>query len=167
MLVFRRLLATIVVLWVVAFLSQLTWGRAPADSLLRLSWRTNGEEVRIPRVQDANLPAHMRLPEDQAYDARIRPYRLQVSLDGREVLDRLIDSPGLRHDRPISVFQEFTVAPGNHALEVNFTPQAVEGAPAPEPTKPYRSKLEFQAGRVALLTLDAESAWLLKGGRDE
>jgi hypothetical protein len=122
----------------------------------------NGEEIKIPRQQDPNLPAHMRLPEGQAFDSRTRPYRLLVKLDQQPVLERRVESPGLRHDRPLSVFQEFTLNPGRHSLEVRFEPESVPGAPPPQPTRPYQATLEFEAGKVQLLTLDAAGAWLVK-----
>ena len=158
----RRLLGTSGILLATAWLSQLSCGSTPETGVLRLSWRTNGEEIKIPIHQDPNLPAHMRLPEGQAYDARIRPYRLQLSLDGQPWLDRRIEPPGVRHDRPLSVFQEFVVAPGEHDLEVRFSPEAVEGAPPPQPAEPFRIQRNFSAGQVHLITLDAQGAWLVK-----
>lgn len=160
--VFKRGLATAISLAAMAWLSQLSWGNPPQHGQLRLSWRMNGEEIKVPRQQDPNLPAHMRLPEGQAFDSRTRPYRLQVRLDQQGVVDRRVESPGLRHDRPLSVFQEFTVAPGRHELEVIFAPERVEGAPAPQPSTAYKGSLDFEAGKVNLLTLDAEGAWLVK-----
>lgn len=159
MLFLRRCLAYALGLGILAGLSQVPWGATPEGSLLRLSWRSNGEEIRIPRLQNANLPEHMRLPEGQAYDVRIRPYELRVLLDGREVLRQRVESPGYRHDRPLSVFQEFVVAPGQHALEVQFVPQAVAGAAPPSRGTPYRTQLTFQPGQVVLITQDSQGAW--------
>lgn len=157
----KRWLASAVGLGVLAGLSQLPWGADPKTSLLRLSWRCNGEEIRIPRRQDENLPVHMRLPESQAFDVRIRPYHLLVFLDGQELLRRQLEAPGYHHDRPISVFQEFAVLPGRHRVEVEFLPQAVEGAAPPSGGKPYRASLTFRPGRVTLITQDPQGSWSL------
>ena len=161
MLLLRRWLACALGLAALASLSQVLWGTAPVGSLLRLSWRSNGEEIRIPRQQQANLPEHMRLPEGQAFDVRIRPYELRVLLDGEELLRRQIEAPGYRHDRPLSVFQELAVSPGIHGVEVQFLPQAVAGAAPPLAAIPYQANLTFVPGRVMLVTQDAQGAWSL------
>lgn len=162
MLAIRRALMAIGLLLIMVNLGQLSSGRAAEHSMLRLSWRTNGEQIKVAIKQDAQLPAHMRLPEGESYESSVRPYRLQMQLDGTEVLDRRILSAGFRHDRPLSVFEEFSVRPGEHQLVVAFTPETVEGAPPPRETTPYQQKLEFTAGQVKLLTLDVDGAWLIK-----
>lgn len=149
----RRILATALALTLLAALSHLPWGRPPEAAVLRLSWRTNGEKIKVPRQQDANLPAHMRLPEDQAFDVKIRPYRLVLKVDGQLLLDQPVVAPGWRHDRPLSVLQEVPLTPGRHAVEANFIPQ---GLAEPEP---FRTQAEFRPGRVVLLTLDESGAW--------
>jgi hypothetical protein len=158
----KRTFATAAILAIIAFFSQLSWGTAPGQALLRLSWRINGIEIRVPRAQDPNLPAHMRLPEGQSYDSQVRPYRCKVSMDGSSMMDQRFVSPGFHQDRPISVFQEFEIKPGKHSLEVQFSAEAVEGAPPPEPSAPYRATIDFRAGQVNLLTFDSTGQWQLK-----
>jgi len=159
---FRRVLATFLIAVPLIGLSQIGWGHEPQQGMVRLSWRTNGEKIKVARVQDPNLPAHMKLPEGQAFDVYIRPYQLRFLCDGQLQKELRVVAPGLRHDRPLSVFEELSLNPGHHKLEVVFSPQEVEGAPSPEPTKPYMVDLEVQAGKVYLLTLDDNGAWLLK-----
>lgn len=159
---FRRIFGTLLMALGLIVLSQGSWGRAPQQGLLRLSWRTNGEKIKVPRAQDANLPAHMKLPEGQAFDVYIRPYQLKCLSDGQVQRDLRVVAPGLRHDRPLSVFEEVTLSPGPHRLEVIFNPLEVEGAPSPQPTQPFLVSLDVEAGKVYLLTLDDNGAWLLK-----
>lgn len=154
----RRGLAAALALWVLAAFSQVSWGKPPAESLLRLSWRTNGEKIKVPRPQDPNLPAHMRLPEGQAFDEKIRPYLLQLKVDGSLRAERRILAPGWRHDRPLSVLEELALPPGRHSVEVHFIPEGVV-----EPA-PFQSDLEFAAGRVVLITLDENGSWRCVNG---
>lgn len=158
----RCTFATAAILAIIAFFSQFPWGATPSQAILRLSWRINGVEIRVPRAQDPNLPAHMRLPEGQSYDSQVRPYRCKVSIDGSPMMDQRFVSPGFHQDRPISLFQEFEIRPGQHSLEVQFNAEAVEGAPPPEPVPSYRATLDVRAGQVKLLTLDSSGQWQLK-----
>lgn len=159
---FRRIFGTLVIALGLLGLSHGSWGRVPQQGRVRLSWRTNGEKIKVPRVQDPNLPAHMKLPEGQAFDVYIRPYQLKVLCDGKVQRQLKVVAPGMRHDRPLSVFEEVSLPPGQHTLEVIFDPMEVEGAPSPEPAQPYRVGLEVEAGKVYLLTLDENGGWLLK-----
>lgn len=158
----KRAFATAAILAIIAFFSQLPSGVPPSQAILRLSWRINGVEIRVPRAQDPNLPAHMRLPEAQSYDSQVRPYRCQVSIDGSPRMDQRFVSPGFHQDRPISVFRDFALSPGQHSLEVHFNPEAVEGAPPAEQSAPYRATLDFRAGQVRLLNFDSSGQWQMK-----
>lgn len=158
----KRVVATSLLLLLMAWVAQAPWGAPPRQSLLRLSWRTLGEEIKIPRAQDANLPAHMKLPEADAFDVRIRPYRLLLVVDGVPCLERRIESPGMRHDRPLSVFEEVVVTPGSHAVVLTFRPEDVPGAAPPRPTSPLEKTLSFAPGRIVQIGMDTYGAWQLK-----
>lgn len=142
--------------------ARLPWGQAPPYGLLRLSWRSNGQEIRTAIAQDPNLPKHMQLPEGQAYKVQMRSYLLRVILDGGLVLEKRVEPAGLRHDRPLSVLEELPVAPGRHRVEVEFSPETLEtGVPAVLVPK-ARLDLEFQAGKVQLVTFQEEGQWQVK-----
>lgn len=144
----------------VSWLGQVPQGAAPDYGVLRLSWKTVGEKLRVARAQqDQNVPEHMRLPGDsQAFTETIRPYRLQLHVDGRSYLDRVIRGAGFRHDRPLSVFEEVRLSPGPHAVRVAFVPEPAEGAT----WKPmWEGTVEVGAGEVRLFRLDSEKGFLL------
>lgn len=93
-----------------------------ATALARLSWSARPERVeRCRRVSDeelARLPAHMRLRfECEGAFAR---YLLSVTLDDRTVRRDTIRGSGLRHDRPMHVFEEVAVRPGRVHLVVEL-----------------------------------------------
>ena len=156
----RRGLATLAGLGMLGAVSHLPWGRAEEKAAIRLSWRTTGQQVKVAKVQAPDLPAHMRLPEAQAFDWKIRPYHLSVRLDGHPTLDRAVLAPGFRRDRPLTVFQEFFVTPGEHRLEILFQGQSLAGAVAPPTANPFVANLACQAGQVYLVTIDESSQWV-------
>jgi hypothetical protein len=94
---------------------------------LRLSWKTTGEKIRTAaKEQGEDVPAHMRAVEN--FEEKMRDYQLTVDVDGRPWLDKLMRPPGLHHDRPISVFEEIDLAPGEHQVHLKFWPVPLEGA---------------------------------------
>jgi len=162
----RRLLAglfTMVLLAVVAWLGQIPFGEASPDSALRLSLRTVQGQIEIcrersPAELDA-LPQHMRTAT--VCDDHTPQYRLQVELDGRNVVDQAVIPGGLRGDRPLIVDRRLTVEPGAATLVVRFTAQsdaslAVEQQQALErlPSYVLHREVTFEAGRITLVTLD-------------
>lgn len=96
----------------------------PAESLLRLSWRTRGQRVEACRRptadEQASLPAHMR--RDEICEGRIVPYRLHLVLDGEAAVAEEIHASGAREDRPVYVFREIWLAPGRHRIDIRFMP---------------------------------------------
>ena len=153
---------TATLLLTLAALARTPWGRPDPRSFLRLSWRTRGEAVKIPRRQDENTPVHMRTSPEEAYDLRIRPCLLVVRVDGKTLAERLVEAPGWRHDRPLSVFQEVELQPGTRQIEVSFQAQALPGTPAPVAREPFRATLQAVAGRASLVTMDGQGQWLLR-----
>lgn len=115
-------LAVAVTLAIVA-LSRLPYAAADGEgALIRFSWRTPGAQVdecrRLSAEELERLPVHMR--REEVCERRILPYRLQVRLDGRTVYDELVRASGAREDRPLFVFRELPVAPGEYRLEVRW-----------------------------------------------
>lgn len=133
-----------------------------AQALLRLAWRARGERVeqcrRLTPAELARVPAHMR--QEVQCTGRIVPYRLRVALDGREVINEVVQAAGARHDRPLYVFRELHVTPGPHALAVRFAREGTVPATAPEDetTTPPELRLDtavlFPSRRAALVTYD-------------
>lgn len=102
-------------------ISVLDVAAAPADAaMVRLSWSARPEFLEVcRRLSDAELmerPAHMRLRlECEGTYAR---YLLEVSLNGAPVALDTVRGGGLRHDRPLHVFQEHQTVAGPLRLRV-------------------------------------------------
>lgn len=109
---------------------------------LRLSLSARPERVEHCReLSDeelAKLPAHMRLrTQCEGYSAR---YLLRISLGERQFTMDTLRGGGLRHDRPLHVFQEHDVGAGRQRLLVEVTrldegpaPAAVDTGSVPRP----------------------------------
>ena len=92
-------------------------------SQLRLSLSARPERVeRCRELSDdelAKLPAHMRLrTQCEGYSAR---YLLTISLGEATLTTDTLRGGGLRHDRPLHVFQEYDVTPGRHRVLIEVT----------------------------------------------
>lgn len=162
----------------IAWLSNQPYGRPSADGLLRLAWRTAGEQVRLCRRRSAEelnrLTQHMRQAEDCR--SRTLPYRLQVRVDGALRVERAVRSVGARGDRPLYVHEELPLAPGTYRVEVSYrvAPELARGpdgiaVDTPEQAKALdealaaaadfhgQAQVQARAGRIVLVDLD-ESA---------
>src|SRR5262245_28507533 len=90
-------------------------------ALVRLAWRMPGARVRDCRHRTAEemakLPVHMR--EGEVCERRILPYLLTVYLDqSRDSI--MVRASGIHQDRPLYVYREMSVAPGDHRISVVF-----------------------------------------------
>jgi len=111
---------------------------APDDAaMLRLSWSARPERIEhCRRLSDAELaerPQHMRLRWE--CEGRFARYLLRVSVDGRVLAADTVRGGGLRHDRPMHLFREYALAPGERQvtvslqrLDVEVRPDSVEDA---------------------------------------
>lgn len=103
------------------------------QAAVRLSWSARPERIeQCRRLSDEELaqrPAHMRLRfECSGAFAR---YLLAVTLDGDPVITDTIRGGGLRHDRPMHLFQEVRVAPGARQVTVTLARiDSATGAPS-------------------------------------
>lgn len=87
---------------------------------VRLSWSARPERVEQCRTLSdeelSKLPEHMRLrTQCEGFSAR---YLLTVSVDGERLVLDTLRGGGLRHDRPIYVFTESDVTPGERRLRI-------------------------------------------------
>jgi hypothetical protein len=123
---------------------------------LRFSWRVASQPIehcRTPSPEEqAALPVHMR--QREICERRLASFRLLATLDGRTVLEERVEPHGAQRDRPGYVLHELRVAPGEHALSVQFVPER-EDIAAP---RPLEATVSLRAGDVALVTLDATRA---------
>jgi hypothetical protein len=146
-----------------AALSRVPWGPAVHDhAVIRLSWRTPGEfvnECRTPTAEElAALPIHMR--RDEICEGRILPKRLRVLLDGREEIDEVVRAAGAREDRPLYVYREIPVPPGDHSVVIEW---GTENGPSGS-RQGLQAQLRLAAGEIALLTYDVDRRELVVRG---
>lgn len=151
-------------------LSQVPYDHEPAShAVIRLAWRTRGatvEECRRPSAEElAKLPAHMR--QEEVCEGRVLPYRLTVSVDGRPTIDRTVRARGARADRPLYVFDEIPVAPGEHRLAIGFAPLPSRSGDAIGDRAPTPDRLDWEGAirlspkEIALITYDDERRMLV------
>lgn len=123
----RAAAATVVTIGAVV---ALAWGTAAPigyqrspSARLRVSWSARPERIETCRTLSAaelaQRPEHMR--QRVECTGRFASYLLRVDVDGRPVGESVVYGAGLRHDRPIYLFREFDVPPGEHAVHVSFT----------------------------------------------
>lgn len=166
-------------------LSQVPYeAEAGGHAVIRLAWRIRGvrvEECRqLTQEELDRVPSHMRRTEE--CEGRTLPYRLQVTLDGRELVDEEVRASGARGDRPLYVFHEQAVAPGAHEIRIQFARQDGDGVdredlsqlgekadePTAQPATPsileFATSLTLNAREVALITYDAGARQLVLRG---
>ncbi|HXY19775.1 MAG TPA: hypothetical protein VEH83_07225 [Gemmatimonadales bacterium] len=140
-------------------LSRVPWAEErAAGAELRLAWRWKSERVRRCRTlspaEVAKLPAHMRRTED--CQRGLRPWRLEVAVDGAAAADDTIRARGAESDRPLFVFRRVPVAPGSHVLQVRFSPVG-EGGPPPVGLD---TVVSVAARRAVLVTMEEDTGRL-------
>lgn len=91
-------------------------------SVLRLSWSARPERIeQCRRLTDAELaerPQHMRLRWE--CEGRFARYLLTISVNGQPVASDTVRGSGLRNDRPMHMFREYGLEPGEQRLAVTL-----------------------------------------------
>jgi hypothetical protein len=103
-------------------------------AMLRLSWSARPERIeqcrRLSDAELAELPQHMRLRWE--CEGRFARYLLSVSVDGRVLAADTVRGGGLRNDRPMHLFREYAMAPGER--HVTVTLRRIDAAVLPDST---------------------------------
>ena len=171
-----------------AGLSQVPWTPVPgSEGIVRLSWRARGERVEICHQLSpeelAKLPQHMR--RERVCEGTTAEYRLRVEVDGERRVDEMVQGSGEVQVRPLYVYRELVLSPGEHEMEVEFervgpgegededsTSDEDGGAQGPrggETAVPPRLALEhtirLRPREVVLVTYDAERQALVLKAR--
>ena len=106
----------------IAWASAVRMTSSPAVAVLRLAWTARPERIEDCRPQSeeqlAKLPAHMR--QAVVCEGITATYRLEVRRDGALIADQTVRGGGLRHDRPLYVFRDIPLPPGDAAIRVRF-----------------------------------------------
>jgi hypothetical protein len=107
----------------------LAWAsRLPIDSdradaaVLRLAWRARPERIEHCVTQSpealAALPPHMR--QTTICEGINASYRLEVRRNGEVLASQRVEPGGLRRDRPLYVFREVPLPPGESMVRITF-----------------------------------------------
>ncbi|MGH7693998.1 MAG: hypothetical protein ACRENH_03410 [Gemmatimonadaceae bacterium] len=117
-------LASAVALFVLARTSALPLGYHNEDAAgLRLSWSARPERIEVCRTLSAEEIArrgeHMR--QRFECEGRFAAYDLRVEIDDRVLDETIVRGSGWRHDRPLYVLRDFTIAGGLHRVRVFFS----------------------------------------------
>lgn len=153
------LVAAAAMLALVALSSVSVRAGDPRGASIRLSWRAVGERAEecreVSPEELAALPAHMRAP--RICERRLLPFRLLVSLDGKQVLRERLQPAGASGDRPVYVDRELRVDPGRHRIELRFDVEWPPGVEARAPEPSFDRELDLGAGELQLVTLDSDT----------
>lgn len=150
--------------------SQIPYDAEAVDhAVIRLAWRVRGVRVeecrRLSHAEQERLPMHMR--RNEICEGRMLPYRLVVTVDGRQLIDEEVRAAGAREDRPLYVFREIPVAAGAHDLAIRFT-LAGEPAPGSDLPTPERlhldQRIELGSRAIALITYESDTRRLVVRG---
>ncbi|MCP4203566.1 MAG: hypothetical protein GY769_16730 [bacterium] len=162
-----------VILAAVVVLGQVPLGRGSGQARLRLALRTvlSNAEICTDRTSAEleALPQHMR--QARVCEEVAPPYRLQVEIDGVEVVDERVEPGGLRGDRPLIVDRQIELPPGPEDMVVRFSPvvdvlleESLTRASVTLPSYVLEQNVELVADRILLVTLnDATGALEIYG----
>jgi hypothetical protein len=131
--------------------SSVRMSSSPAVALLRVAWTARPERIEDCRPQReeelAKLPAHMR--QAVVCTGTTAAYRLEVRREGAVIADQIVRGGGLRHDRPLYVFREMSMPPGDAAIAVRFVRvDAVSEPTASGTAAPADSPREHQSAAM-------------------
>ena len=163
----QRLLGIILPFTVILFLglarlSDLPTGSPKNDAVLRLGWRLAGAKIKKCQEQPpaalANLPKHMQVTkfcEEEGVS-----YQLVVTVNNDKRIDTKIAPTGMRSDRPLFVFEELSLPPGQHSLTINFAPVKNPGNQPELKTYRYDGSIIARAGRIVLVEMTDDGSQL-------
>ena len=134
------------------------------QAVLRLAWTARPERIEDCRQKSdeelSKLPPHMRQP--MSCVGTSATYSLEVRWNDRVIAQQMMRGGGLRHDRPLYLFRNIELPPGDAAIRVAFqrvesvTGNARRHDEAIPSSVVLERRLALQSRKVALVTYDAE-----------
>ena len=150
----KRTVATTALLAMIAVLSQFPLGEEPENATVRLVGRLPGYVdlgCRAPTsLELAQVPAHMRKRE--ICERKVVRYRMQVHIDGTEVVSQSIVSRSKRGELPVLLNRDVAMAPGSHKIDVTIKPENEEAYSA----QSFRSseQITISKGEIHLVSVE-------------
>lgn len=119
------------------------------------------EERKLSEEELEKLPRHMRPPDQRRSRTGKRVESLlQLTLDGRRVLEKRYQPSGVRKNGPTLIHEELPLSPGAHRLEVVLADASAE-AGEEEEERPRRwqlsQALEMRPRQVILIDFSEEA----------
>lgn len=150
----RVIIVSLLAMTALGALSRVPYTVPGADAaMVRLSWRAPRASIDTCRALDpaeiAALPVHMR--RDSACETRRVAYTLRVIVDGSILQDTIVTSAGVRADRPLFVYREYMLQPGEHRVQVEFVPRNGDIS-ATLPGFSIDRTVKLEAGQILLIT---------------
>lgn len=166
------LIFTVLLALILARLSHDMIGKKVSHGEIRLYWRIAGQKNEICREYTQEelekLAVHMR--KKQVCEQKLLSYHLIFKANQKTLLDQKIHPTGLKHDRPLVVFESLALPPGHYQLDLSFIPLSdqplymqrhmTEDAILP---KSYRFfyDVDLAEGRILLLTLNSDQTKII------
>lgn len=156
---------TVIMLLVLAGLSQWPLSGSLDEAVIRLSWRTAPvriEECRTLTEEElSRIAPHMRRPEECT--GGFADYELRLEVEGAVVQVDTLQPSGLRQDRPVYVFSDHLVAPGTYEVAVTFSALVPADMVEGEAPLHWDGMFALEPGEIGLLTLDPTGSRLQRG----
>jgi quinol-cytochrome oxidoreductase complex cytochrome b subunit len=122
------------------------------QGMLKLSWKMQGERAEKCREftdeEVKRIPIHMR--KKNKCEVVYLPYVLKIHIDGKEIV-KPYKPGGYRQDRPMLVYEEMNIEPGEHFIEVEFFSVMASRVNS---TLKYQNKTVIEKDRVVLITIE-------------
>lgn len=158
--IIRRTIATAIIVFLIGWGSQVEVGSDVKHGLIRLGARIPGrvkESCRpITEEEKMKLPVHMQRPE--ICESVLLAYNLEINVDGKVALSKVIKHSGVRGDSPIFMNEEVQVSPGAHEVEVTLTPTAKDYSETQKLS--LKENITSVAGRIVLISYNSATSAL-------
>jgi len=149
-------------------LAHLPLGAPAGNAAIRLAIRTAAGKIEIcrevPAEELARLPIHMRQP--RLCTEQPVAYHLTLAVDGSELHATRARRRGMRSDRPLVIDDLVEIPAGRRVIAVTLEPEVPPGTPdaiaASLPRGELRRTLDLPAGRIALVTWEADTGLVVR-----
>lgn len=108
------------------------------EGVITLSLSHAGEHIRecrrMSQEEMAKLPPNMRVPVDCPRERS--PVKIEVLLDGKAVIDQVVEPPGLYKDQGVDIYHSVKVPVGDHRLKIRMNDNVRVAGPTHQHEQP-------------------------------